>query len=50
MTFIEDYNELFNITWHIDSSGNKINKKQINESHKIVGNIILLNEIPDSFN
>jgi hypothetical protein len=50
MSFVEDYNELFNITWHTDSSGNKISIKQINEQHKVVGNIVLLNEIPDQFN
>ena len=49
MDFIEEYNDLFDIAWHTDSSGNKISKKQTNEQHKIVGNIALLNEIPDQF-
>ena len=50
MSFVEDYNDLFNITWHTDSSGNKISIKRTNEQHKVVGNVILLNEIPDQFN
>jgi hypothetical protein len=44
---VENYNDLFNITWHTDSSGNKVSIKRTNEEHIVVGNIILLNEIPD---
>jgi len=44
---VENYNDLFNITWHTDSNGNKVSIKRTNEEHIVVGNIILLNEIPD---
>ena len=49
VNIIEDYNQLFDIVWHTDGYGNKVNLKRINEQHQVIGNIILLNEIPDEF-
>ena len=50
MGILTDFNELFNITWHTDTNGNKISVQILNEQKKVVNNKVLLNEIPDSFN
>ena len=45
----EEYNEFFDIIWHIDSDGNKVSIQRINEQYKIVNGKIILNGIPDLF-
>jgi hypothetical protein len=49
MAFIEEYNELFSVTWHTDDNGDKISVPITNEEQVVVNNKFLLNEIPDKF-